>query len=398
MTTVTPQAIDAYVFIESIRIVDRHRKELGDLQGLMKSIEDVGLLHPPTITEANRLVAGQRRLEACRRLGWDNVPVRIAKNLDEAARLLRAERDENVERKEMLPSEKVSLGLALEAIQVEDARLRAEAGRETGRETSLAVRRGLVSPLEGGDQSQRHHVGEVGAIVGEALGMSRTTYGELRYAYRLAHGLHRDDEPAPPEEIRSFAESCLAEIDRTGVIQPNVNKIRARLRARKHADEAKSAALSAPISPDRADGFIDPPRTPSVQQEGADWVPSSQDSSARAVARRREIIRACAARGMSSSQIGEHLSILPATIRRLAREEHIAIPADQAMGPKARKRIDSNRIVRETVQTLEGLEMGLKLVDFNELDLAEIGDWTVSLSESIRRLNRLNKRLKEKAQ
>ena len=50
------------------------------------------------------------------------------------------------------------------------------------------------------------------------------------------------------------------------------------------------------------------------------------------------------------------------------------------------------------IQAIEDLGMGLSLVDYDELDVAEIEAWTASLSESIRMLNRLNKRLKEKAQ
>lgn len=36
------------------------------------------LLHPVVITPAGRLSAGQRRLDACRQLGWTDVPVTVA--------------------------------------------------------------------------------------------------------------------------------------------------------------------------------------------------------------------------------------------------------------------------------------------------------------------------------
>ena len=38
------------------------------------SIAEVGLLHPVVVTPEGRLIAGQRRLEACRQLGWTEVP------------------------------------------------------------------------------------------------------------------------------------------------------------------------------------------------------------------------------------------------------------------------------------------------------------------------------------
>ena len=52
------------------------------------------------------MVAGRRRLEACKSLGWDEVPVRIV----DTDRLLEAERDENTVRKAFLPSEMVAIG------------------------------------------------------------------------------------------------------------------------------------------------------------------------------------------------------------------------------------------------------------------------------------------------
>ena len=76
MSTITPVAIDAHVPVNEIDIVDRHRRDLGDIAALADSIRDIGLLHPITLTRTNRLVAGQRRLQAIRLIGMDTVPVR----------------------------------------------------------------------------------------------------------------------------------------------------------------------------------------------------------------------------------------------------------------------------------------------------------------------------------
>jgi hypothetical protein len=104
-----------------------------------------------------------------------------------------------------------------------------------------------------------------------------------------------------------------------------------------------------------------------------------------------------APRGYSSAQIAEHLGLHQSTVRLIAKEHGIALPADKAMR-KARQRIDSNRVIRETVLGLVDGEMALDLVNFDELDTAEIEAWTTSLSKSIRRLSQLNKRLKEMIQ
>ncbi len=59
--------------IDQIQIGFRYRKDLGDLKTLAQSIGEVGLLHPVVVTPKGRLIAGQRRLEACRLLGWADI-------------------------------------------------------------------------------------------------------------------------------------------------------------------------------------------------------------------------------------------------------------------------------------------------------------------------------------
>jgi ParB-like chromosome segregation protein Spo0J len=49
--------------------------ELSTIDELMDSISTVGLLQPLTIDQHHQVVSGNRRLEAIRRLGWEEVPV-----------------------------------------------------------------------------------------------------------------------------------------------------------------------------------------------------------------------------------------------------------------------------------------------------------------------------------
>jgi ParB family chromosome partitioning protein len=63
--------------IASIKVGTRHRKDLGDIDGLAASIADLGLVNPITIAPDGTLLAGGRRLAACKKLGWDKVPVRV---------------------------------------------------------------------------------------------------------------------------------------------------------------------------------------------------------------------------------------------------------------------------------------------------------------------------------
>jgi ParB family transcriptional regulator, chromosome partitioning protein len=48
-----------------------------DIASLMKSIETVGLINPITINKENELIAGGRRYQAIKELGWTEVPVQV---------------------------------------------------------------------------------------------------------------------------------------------------------------------------------------------------------------------------------------------------------------------------------------------------------------------------------
>src|SRR6267154_3496685 len=103
--------------IDQIQVGFRYRKDLGDLRTLADSIAEVGLLHPVVVTPEGRLIAGQRRLQACRQLGWQDVPVTVVDLLQAA----RGEAHENFVRKELLPSEIVALKRAIEPLERRDA-------------------------------------------------------------------------------------------------------------------------------------------------------------------------------------------------------------------------------------------------------------------------------------
>ncbi len=82
----------------------RIRQSLGDLSELMKSMRQHGLINPILVDEKNRLIAGGRRLEAARRMGWSSIEVTvIPRPTDTEA--LEMEIDENIHRKSLTPDE-----------------------------------------------------------------------------------------------------------------------------------------------------------------------------------------------------------------------------------------------------------------------------------------------------
>lgn len=91
--------------IADIKIGNRFRKDLGDIQTLANSIQEIGLLQPIVINQNNELIAGQRRLEAGKILGWNEIPVTVV-NLDN---IVKGEFHENAVRKEFTLSERVAI-------------------------------------------------------------------------------------------------------------------------------------------------------------------------------------------------------------------------------------------------------------------------------------------------
>jgi len=58
----------------------RHRKVEENIQELIDSIEQFGLLQPPVLFQKDgryELIAGQRRLRAVKELGWDKIPATV---------------------------------------------------------------------------------------------------------------------------------------------------------------------------------------------------------------------------------------------------------------------------------------------------------------------------------
>jgi N6-adenosine-specific RNA methylase IME4 len=71
----------------------------GSVDDLVESIREVGLLHPITVSSDLRLIAGARRLAACRELGWSHLPV-VVLDLDKL-RMKMAGLDEDLVRKDL---------------------------------------------------------------------------------------------------------------------------------------------------------------------------------------------------------------------------------------------------------------------------------------------------------
>jgi ParB family chromosome partitioning protein len=210
----------------------RQRKNMGDIDELAHSIEDVGLLQPVVVTlngtplpnsvmgksrgeQSYWLLAGGRRLAAVAKLGWEKVPAYVVNGFPDAVMRLRAERDENTCRKDFTPSEAVAIGKALEELERKKAKERQKkhGGTAPGRKGDTG---GNLPPVKGKTRDK----------VAEVVGMSPRTYEKAKAVVEAAEA---DPDLQPVVE----------EMDRTGKVDPAHKKVKPRKTAAERA-EAKA--------------------------------------------------------------------------------------------------------------------------------------------------------------
>ncbi len=209
--------------IAEIKIGKRCRRDLGDIEGLAKSIEELGLLHPIVLAPDNTLIVGLRRVEACRSLGWEAIPATVASSLDGFDRLLKAQCEENTCRKALTPEEAVAMGRLIEAAYRPKARAAQRAGG--GDKRSVQTRPlGVSCPKRSRDESAR-----TTAVAARAVGMSRRTYEQAR------------------EVVDSGERALLDEMNKTGRVSGAYRK----LRVKRQADEIAKEPPPLPEGPFR---------------------------------------------------------------------------------------------------------------------------------------------------
>lgn len=96
--------------IAQIKIGNRYRKDMGDIDELATSIAELGLLQPIGIAPDDTLIFGERRLRACRDvLGLAEIEARVI----DMPSIVVGENAENEVRKDFTPSERVAIARAI---------------------------------------------------------------------------------------------------------------------------------------------------------------------------------------------------------------------------------------------------------------------------------------------
>ena len=93
------------VKIEDIKVKRRIRKDLGDLEPLKDSLRIYGLMNPITLNSKYELVAGERRLQAAKELGWERINAIVLDSSVDKIHQLEMELEENNQRKEFTDEE-----------------------------------------------------------------------------------------------------------------------------------------------------------------------------------------------------------------------------------------------------------------------------------------------------
>jgi N6-adenosine-specific RNA methylase IME4/ParB-like chromosome segregation protein Spo0J len=213
--------------IASIVVGYPHRRDLGDIEELAASIDSIGLLHPIVITPDGKLIAGQRRLAACKALRWKLIDVRVVN----IGKIVRGELAENIYRKNFTPSEMVAIAATVE-----------------GRERELAKDRMTLGKISPGSER-----GKVIDKIAAPLGVSGKTLEKARAVVEAAK--------AEPEKYTRLVEA----MDRTG----RVNAPYKRLFVAKQAEKIRAEPWPLPGRGPYRVAIVDPPWAYEVDDENA---------------------------------------------------------------------------------------------------------------------------------
>ncbi|MSS57615.1 hypothetical protein FYJ51_01655 [Erysipelotrichaceae bacterium Oil+RF-744-GAM-WT-6] len=114
--------------IDEIIVKDRIRKDTGGMMELINDIKANGLINPVTINTDHVLLAGYRRLTACKALGMEDIPVHMVSTESEEQDL-KIEISENENRKEFTMTERLDYARRLQRIESIKAEQRKQSGQ-----------------------------------------------------------------------------------------------------------------------------------------------------------------------------------------------------------------------------------------------------------------------------
>ena len=150
--------------VSDIKLSSGYLRLETDVTSLKNSIENVGLIHPVTVNQDDELLAGARRFQAVRDLGWDEIPVQVV------------ERDVLVQ--ELISIDENLVRAPLKKLELERLLNRGREIYETLNPTASRVDLSAedLSPEEKEAQKEREEAEEdsFAAVTSEKLGLSKS--------------------------------------------------------------------------------------------------------------------------------------------------------------------------------------------------------------------------------
>jgi ParB-like chromosome segregation protein Spo0J len=181
------------VQICDISVHERIRKDIGDVAAFAKGINEQGLIHPITVmrkTDAKyQLIAGLRRLEAVKTLGWSHIRATVVDPMN-ADEMLMMEIAENEQRKGLALEERLEYASKIDIVEAEKARERmskfaAKRCSEVGAEELSGDNEGVAKR----PHPSESEIGRRRDIVAQKAGFSSAT--QMRRAMNIAE--HRPE-------------------------------------------------------------------------------------------------------------------------------------------------------------------------------------------------------------
>jgi ParB-like chromosome segregation protein Spo0J len=226
--------------VADIKTGRRVRKEYGDIDSLVASIDSVGLLQPIGIRPDGSLVCGGRRLRAFKKMKRDTIPVYVFRNLKDELDYLLAERDENTCREPLTPSEARTMADKLKPKFDAAAKQAMADGQKSGggdRRSAKAKRSGGSSPRAKRDEKKRS--AEQAAAT---AGISRRSLAKVREIEDAAK-----DDSRTYGEIAAKLKSRGCKIDAVFNEYKNAKKTKednaAAKKAKQHIDPSKDYGI-----------------------------------------------------------------------------------------------------------------------------------------------------------
>jgi len=180
------------------------RAKVGSLSPLVKSIQTEGLHRPITVWSDGSLISGSRRLTAHYALGRESVPAVFVHTIEDAAKRLIGDIEDETCAKKMSWSEVCTLWHLLRTLDAPAAAKRADDARRRGVELRKQTQAGLRPPGRKSRNSEDYALG----VICEPFGISVQTARRVEIIWQTANG-HIQIDP----QRRAQAKQIMADVD-----------------------------------------------------------------------------------------------------------------------------------------------------------------------------------------